>query len=143
MKKQGLLLWMGILLVGCSQQELPLKSTPNTEVSQTQASSLSVIAVEGKTFEVTIADTHSKRQKGLMGVDTLEEGTGMLFIFDKPGIHKFWMKNTLIPLDIIWLDKDYKVVDKVTAPPCTKDPCPSYGPKSEAWFVLEVKGGSF
>jgi uncharacterized membrane protein (UPF0127 family) len=48
------------------------------------------------------------------------------------------MKNTLIPLDMIWIDKNWKIVDIKTAQPCSKDPCPSYTPSWSGLYVLEL-----
>ena len=90
---------------------------------------------------VKISDDSSERQLGLMYVSFLEESKGMLFVFEKNGLHGFWMKNTLIPLDIIWISEDYDVVNVETAEPCEEDPCPVYVPEKEARYVLEVNSG--
>ena len=90
---------------------------------------------------VKISDDSSERQRGLMYVSFLEESKGMLFVFEKNGLHGFWMKNTLIPLDIIWISEDYDVVNVETAEPCEEDPCPVYVPEKEARYVLEVNSG--
>lgn len=90
-------------------------------------------------FNVEIAETPEERSRGLMYRESLDEGSGMLFIFDQEKRHSFWMKNTLIPLDIIWLDKNTKVVYiKKNAQPCKKDPCQKYRPSQKAMYVLEV-----
>jgi len=68
----------------------------------------------------------------------LPENSGMLFIFPESGIYQFWMKNTLIPLDIIWLNENYKVVQIEHVEPCQSNPCPIYNPEKEAKYVLEV-----
>jgi hypothetical protein len=67
----------------------------------------------------------------------------MVFVFDQPGPHAFWMKNTLIPLDIIWLAADRRIVHIAhSVPPCKADPCPSYPPAADtAVYVLEVASG--
>lgn len=89
-------------------------------------------------FKVQIADTDKKREKGLMFVKELPENEGMLFVYDQEWIYSFWMKNTLIPLDMIWIDKDKKIVDIQTAQPCTSAPCPSYIPAWKAKYILEI-----
>ncbi len=92
-------------------------------------------------FKVQIADTDEKRRKGLMFVEKLPEDEGMLFTYNQEWIYSFWMKNTLIPLDIIWFNKDKKIVDIQTMQPCETDECPSYTPKWKAQYVLEVNAG--
>ena len=75
--------------------------------------------------------------------EALPPNAGMLFLFPEPGIHKFWMKNTMIPLDIIWMDSAGKVVFvSANTPPCRADPCPNYGPDQTASNVLEIAGGT-
>ena len=95
-------------------------------------------------FSVEIADTNAKRERGLMFRASLEKNKGMLFVFEKEGDYPFWMKNTLIPLDIIWINKDNKVVfisDETK--PCEEEySCPSINPDKNAKYVLELNGGS-
>ena len=72
----------------------------------------------------------------------LDKNKGMLFIFDKEGIYPFWMKNTLIPLDIIWIDSNDKVVFiSQNVQPCKNLICPSIFPTVKAKYVLEVNAG--
>jgi uncharacterized membrane protein (UPF0127 family) len=88
------------------------------------------------------ANTRAERAKGLMNVKELPENGGMLFDMGKESKHTFWMKNTLIPLDMVWLDKNYKVVDVTgNAIPCKKEPCWKYNPSKPAKYVIEVNGG--
>ena len=61
------------------------------------------IEISGKILEVEIADTPEKHARGLMGRTLLEEGKGMLFVYDKAQRLSFWMKNTLVPLSIAFL----------------------------------------
>ncbi len=115
----------------------------NTDTNHTLDQQLEkkVIQVGKQNFTVEIANTDLKRQKGLMNREKLESGTGMLFIFDTEDTHTFWMKNTLIPLDIAWISSDNQVVDIQTMTPCEKDPCALYKSKAPAQFVLEVNQG--
>ena len=90
-------------------------------------------------FSVEIADTDSKRALGLMFRETLPSSAGMLFIFDAPEHAQFWMKNTLIPLDMIFADDSRHVVGVVeSAEPLTLTPRTVGVPGR---FVIEVAGG--
>lgn len=93
-------------------------------------------------FSIEIMDTPEKRAQGLMFRQELPEDKGMLFVFERQGIYGFWMKNTLISLDIIWMDEEQKVVFiKEYASPCEIDICESINPEKEAKYVLELNAG--
>ena len=93
-------------------------------------------------FEVEIAETIFEKVKGLGGRKSLGKNSGMLFVFSMSSIHPFTMKNTLIPFDIIWLDKNYKVVDiKENNKPCISFLCPPIIPRKLSKYVLEINGG--
>ncbi len=73
---------------------------------------------------------------------SLRADRGMLFLFPTTDVHSFWMKDTLIPLDMVWIDDASRVVDvKANVPPCKADPCPSYTPSGAARYVLELAAG--
>ncbi len=96
----------------------------------------------GAVYRVDLARTPEEQARGLMYRESLPEKTGMLFLFSDKGVHQFWMKNTMIPLDMIWMDEAGKVVFiSANTPPCKADPCPSYGPKTPISSVLEIAGG--
>lgn len=91
---------------------------------------------------VEIAETFRKRELGLMHRHRLGQGMGMLFVFRDSDYRSFWMKNTLIELDIIYIDSGKRIVDiHRKVPPCQADPCPSYPSNSPARYVLELDGG--
>lgn len=92
-------------------------------------------------FEVEIASNDKDRERGLMFRDKMDQDKGMLFVFDEESRYPFWMKNTQISLDMIWMDSDWKVVAIKTATPCLADPCPNYDPGANAKYVLEINGG--
>lgn len=101
-----------------------------------------VIFPGGKSVKVEIAKTEEERALGLMFRHSLPEGRGMLFIFEKEDFQSFWMKNCFFPLDLIFIDKNNKIVDiKENFEPCKEDPCPTYKSKEKAIYVLEVQGG--
>lgn len=93
-----------------------------------------------------LAQTQEQREKGLMYRTKLDKNQAMLFIFPKTYAWPFWMKNTLIPLDIIWLDQDQKIVYLLkNLKPCPKGSsyCPSYFPPNtiKSKYVLELNAG--
>jgi len=93
-------------------------------------------------FKVELAKTVYQIEKGLMYRKELDKDAGMLFIFEKEGIYPFWMKNTLIPLDIIWVDNGSRVVFiSQNTQPCKSLICKSVFPNSKAKYVLEVNAG--
>ena len=93
-------------------------------------------------IEVEVARTQDELSRGLQMRKSLTDHQGMLFIFPQSGINDFWMKDTLIPLDIIWLDENQTVIYIASnLPACLKDPCLTYGPSRECRYVLEINGG--
>ena len=94
-------------------------------------------------FRLEVADSPEEHAQGLMHRTQLDKDSGMLFIFTYRFRHAFWMKNTLIPLDMIWFDHALRVVHiEENVPPCQADPCPSYAPRQEALYVLELNAGT-
>lgn len=99
------------------------------------------VCFRDRCFKVEVAKTQEQMERGLMFIDNLEKDRGMLFVFSEEGSYPFWMKNTLIPLDIIWINKNKKVIFiKENAQPCT-DICDLIEPKQKAKYVLEINGG--
>ena len=100
------------------------------------------LEIDGKVYNLEIADSIAKRAKGLMGRKKLGENEGMLFIFPNEAKHSFWMYKTLIPLKMIWLNSDWEIVHiEKNAPPCTEEnplKCPSYSPSKPAKYVIEI-----
>jgi uncharacterized membrane protein (UPF0127 family) len=97
---------------------------------------------DGSRIAVEVVADAETRAQGLMFRSSIGAGHGMLFIFPAADVYPFWMKNTLIPLDILWIDETGTVVHlERDVPPCKADPCPSYPPKAAAKFVLELGAG--
>ncbi len=93
-------------------------------------------------LKVEIAQSASELERGLQYRRSLDKDAGMLFIFPQNVEAAFWMKNTLIPLDMFWLDQDKKVVYiEKSAAPCLQEQCPTYGPKEMVRYVLEANAG--
>jgi len=123
------------------QQTLTQTQTP-TIINAITVSTLATttLSIGGINIIVEIADTDTARARGLSRRTTLGENRGMLFVFDFADYHSFWMKEMNFPLDIIWLDDDWRVVD------ITENVLPKYFPKiyqprALARYVLEVKSG--
>jgi uncharacterized protein len=102
---------------------------------------ITVFAAPDVRIEAELAYTDASRSRGLMFRESLSPDAGMLFLFPSLEIQSFWMKNTLIPLDILWLNERKEVVYLLTAHPCRKDPCESLAPLQKALYVLEVNAG--
>ncbi|MBU6435159.1 MAG: DUF192 domain-containing protein [Nitrospirae bacterium] len=98
----------------------------------------------GTIIYAELADTPKERAEGLMYREHLGPDRGMLFTFSQAQAWVFWMKNTKIPLDIIWMDGKKQIIHmEQNVPICTKtdDSCPQYRPNDEAIYVLELAGG--
>lgn len=96
---------------------------------------------EKAVFSVEIADDDTERATGLMFRQHVEPGTGMLFVFDHDMPLSFWMKNTLVPLDILFFDSNFSFVSRTSMTPCEADPCASYPSEKPAKYALEVAAG--
>jgi len=93
-------------------------------------------------FDVELALTPEEMSRGLMFRDHLDANRGMFFVFDKEGDYQFWMENTLIPLDIIWINENREVVFiSENVQPCKEYSCPVIEPAKNAKYVLEINGG--
>jgi len=124
----GLLLLTGFYILGTRGEDTTI-DTP-------------VFILEGKTLHVEVADTAITRTQGLSGRDTLEKGTGVLFVFDTPGQYGFWMKDMNFPIDILWFDENKELVE------VTRDVQPDtypevFYPKAPILYALEVNVGEF
>ena len=92
--------------------------------------------------DVELALTPEQQSRGLQYRESLELNKGMLFVFEELSQVNFWMKNTLIPLDMIWLDQRKEIIYiQKNAPPCFQENCPTYGPALSCRYVLEVDAG--
>lgn len=106
---------------------------------------ITVTTPQGVTIQAELADTTEKRARGLMFRDSLPQDRGMLFTFPEPQEWSFWMKNTRIPLDILWVDTNKKIIHiERNVPGCsrTDDGCPNYQSNAPALYVLELAAGT-
>lgn len=110
--------------------------------SQSVAQTVDQVCFNDKCVSVEVVQKEEELIRGLQFRKSLDLDRGMLFVFQKSWPYAFWMKDTLIPLDMIWLDDARKIVHiEHDVLPCTADPCPSYPPKYEALYVLEINAG--
>ncbi len=93
-------------------------------------------------FNVEVAETEEQKMKGLMFRKSIPKDYGMIFIYEDEDFRAMWMKNTLIPLDLVFLNAEREVVQIIPdVPPCKNDPCETYPSKKKAKFVLELNAG--
>ena len=95
------------------------------------------------TLRVELARTAAARQQGLMNRRSLGTKAGMAFLYPESQRGGFWMKNTLIPLDIAFADARGRILRILTMQPCRRDPCRIYYPNVAYRTALEVNAGSF
>ena len=107
------------------------------------ASAGSWVELGGQRYKVEVADDDAERARGLMFRDELATGHGMIFVHDREEPQSYWMKNTKIPLDILYFDDARKLVaQQRDVPPCSAgDACPSYPSNAPARYVLELNAG--
>lgn len=144
----GVSLGLSMLMIGCSSS--PSTTTPPEARSgdavqvSNPGQSLPISAkldVAGQVVQLEVAKTPAQQAMGLMFRTELAPDRGMLFPFNPPRPVSFWMKNTLIELDMVFL-RDGKVVAVASnVPPCKAEPCPAYGPTGTIDQVIELRGG--
>jgi uncharacterized protein len=93
-------------------------------------------------LDIEVADEESEKKQGLMYRKSLDYNKGMIFIYEQENILNFWMKNTLIPLDIIFLDSNKSIISITkNMNPCKEDPCKIYSSKMPARYAIETNSG--
>ncbi len=112
--------------------------------SAPQGEEIILVSPAGEThsFFIERAETAEVRAQGLMNRTELSEDAGMLFVMDTEETLQFWMKNTLIPLDIIFFTGEGLYVSSATMEPCQADPCPMTFYEEHAKYALEVAAGT-
>jgi uncharacterized membrane protein (UPF0127 family) len=94
-------------------------------------------------YQLQIADNNERRLQGLMYRESLADNEGMLFVYPKTGNYRFWMKNTLIPLTVIWMDEQTEIVDIKLLQPCKEVNCPIYAAPRSSRYVIELSESQF
>ena len=130
MRRSTLLL--ALFLVACTTRE-----------TDSDVSTVTLLGPDGEKarFQVEVVQTDAERRQGLMSRESLGKNRGMLFVFEDEDFRSFWMKNTLIPLDIFYFDAEGVLVSLRTMQPCEADPCPGYPSGHKAKYALEVNAG--
>lgn len=119
-----------LLIPGCSQ------STKVMDAAKVQLP-------DGTIIDCEVPLTTNGLARGLMGRDGICPTCGMLFVFQNDARHQFWMKNMQFDIDIIFINKDWRVVGIAQdVPPCLKEPCTIYAPDSNARYVLELEANA-
>ncbi len=108
-----------------------------------ESSIIVVTFPSGIQLEAEVADTPEKLLFGLAFRDTLPSNGGMLYIFEQNGLHRVTTREYRFPIDILWIDESHHVVHMLEyAEPCSKDPCPFFGPPPEpARYVIQAESG--
>jgi len=128
MKRLASLLFLAIVIVpGCASGS----GTPWVEL-------------KGKRYMVEVADDDAERMRGLMFRDSMAADRGMLFVHEREEPQAYWMKNTKIPLDILYFDSSRRLVSaQKRVPPCSAgDRCPPYPSEGNVLYVLELNAGT-
>jgi len=141
---------LSLLFLGCAPST---SMTPTVEPSPSEASAQSSpeprqslpltaqIEVSGQVIQLEVAQTPEQQEIGLMNRTSLAEDQGMLFPFEPPRPVQFWMRNTLIPLDMVFLLHGEIKAIVANVPPCTTEVCPTYGPATSTDQVIELQSG--
>jgi uncharacterized protein len=146
----AILVVLSLVFAGCVSGSAENSSEPRaatTDSGGARASGLPTVTIDASSGEevevrVEIADDASERARGLMHRAALAENRGMLFVFPREERLSFWMKNTLIPLSIAFVDSEGRIVDIQDMKPLDDDP-PSYVSAEPAQYALEVNQGFF
>ncbi|MDQ2971778.1 MAG: DUF192 domain-containing protein [Pseudomonadota bacterium] len=116
-----------------------IAATPRTAQTATSPS----VELRGHRIHVEVAADDASRAHGLMDRTSMPADHGMLFVFPNEAVRSFWMKNTLIPLDMLFFDGQRKLITLLRdVPPCRSDPCPAYPSAAPARYVLELNAGA-
>jgi uncharacterized membrane protein (UPF0127 family) len=157
MVNRNALLALSLLMTGltmsmtsCNAKDQPVATTAAASTTSVSAANTTpadpagprVVLPDGTGIHVEVAADNPTREQGLMYRDRLADDRGMIFLFPATAEYSFWMKNTLIPLDMVWIDENHRIVHIAPdVPPCRADPCPSYPPNAMSKYVLELAAG--
>ncbi|MEQ1945786.1 MAG: DUF192 domain-containing protein [Bryobacteraceae bacterium] len=123
---------LALFLTGCSREETDGIGSTHVKFPN------------GKSITVEIMRQTIEIMKGMMFRDSLADDRGMLFVHPKEDLYAYWMFQTRIPLDIVWMDRDHRIVEiSADTPPCKTEAsqCPKYGGTQKSSYVLEINAG--
>lgn len=129
----GIIIVAGLMFFGKNNPDLGSSGSVSTATS-----SEPVLNVNGKTVHLIVVNTPESRELGLGNRESLPEDQAMLFVFDKPDKYEFWMKDMEFPIDMIWLDQNFKIVhiESDVAPETYPDQ--TFMPDKDALYVIEA-----
>ncbi|MBF2067925.1 MAG: DUF192 domain-containing protein [Calothrix sp. C42_A2020_038] len=146
-----ILILLSVCLISCSSSTTAktpvafpssgVEVTQNTNKGQNLPVSAVAIMPSGAKIELEVARTAKQQEMGLMYRPALPDNRGMLFEFSSPQPVRFWMKNVPVKLDMVFIHNDIVEYIQASAPPCTKEPCPTYGPDKLIDRVIELRAG--
>lgn len=141
MRKRGTNSWvLFVIVLGIMSVLLYLFEHRPVHIIAVDRVALTELSLASTTVNVELARTTAERDRGLSGRLTLAPDHGMLFLFDHPDTYGFWMPEMQFPIDIIWLDANWRIVD--IAHSVAPESYPHvFMPKAPATFVLEVASG--
>jgi uncharacterized protein len=142
-----------LLLTGCDGAATITTSTTTSSPATTASAppttpdaltgfGRTTVMLDGTRILVAVADDSDKRRQGLMSVTDLGDLDGMLFVFDSDVTAGFWMKDTIISLDIVFFTDTGSVVGRFVMEPCEADPCTVYRPAGAYRYALEMPAGA-
>lgn len=132
------------LLTACSSRDAQgTGATPSQSPTFRAGTAIIETDAGAVLVNIEVADSPELQELGLMHRTSLEDDSGMLFLFFEESQSSFWMKDTLIPLSIAFFDRDGTILKIIDMEPCDSDPCPSYDPDVTYQGALEVNKGAF
>jgi uncharacterized protein len=130
------------VLIGCYFPQTSQSSSPVARKTPSQILDITATTtLANQLFDLEVAQKPRQQELGLMHRTFMPPNRGMLFPFKPARVTKFWMKNCLMSLDIIFVRQGKIVAIAPNVPPCKQDPCPIYGPDELVDQVIEVKNG--
>ncbi len=133
---------VALVVAGCAPDPTDRGSLSPDEIpASLLGRPLTIAEIGDLELRVVVADTPASRSRGLMDVGDFGGVEGMVFVFDAPTDTSFYMKNVLAPLDIAFVGADGVVLDVLTMPLCTVDPCPTYPSPAPFMWAMETPAG--